>query len=515
MNYFRKQSLFREILLLAVGVFAFIVSFPIAFSKSPFWIEQLTPFWICIYLLPLLFHLQRCPRFSFLKAWSFYFLGSMGILYWIVISMKNYGELSTTLSISALIATCLFRSLFSALAIYLWTKFSSHTNRWMLGVLLLTLQDYLLHFFPFGGFPWISPGYALTPDFYWIQIADVVGFHGINISIYIVTFLLFELKTNTIKKPYVISLLSFLFVIHLYGIVRLATLPAAKNHPPLQVAWIQGNIGQAMKWNPQEKRNIIQKYQQLTQTLQTQPTDLIIWPEAAVPISFSQNNKVIIETKIHNIHTPIFFGAPSYKKVDQKKYYYNSAFLTDEQGMIIDRYDKIHLVPFGEFLPSFGFDILKKLPAVAGSFHHGNNPKLMQIKDEFFGTSICYEVLYPHMFKNLVRDGATFFVNITNDAWFDLSSGPFQHARFAILRAIETRKPLVRVANTGISALYHPTGKVELKSELFTNDVKIASVIPNKIKTIYVTTRFLAEAIMIILCILIISAWRKKSKYES
>lgn len=513
MNFLPKQPITRSYLWLLLGVVAFILSFPISFSTSVVWISMLSPIFVILYILPLLHHVETYPCKTFLKAWAFYFLGLMGVLYWVTISMKNYGNLSTFVSLLGLIATCLFRAWFIAVAIWAWKKFSTPQTRWMFGASLMTIQDWLLHYIPFGGFPWVSAGYALTPDMYWIQIADVVGMHGLNFTVYLTAFLLYENaigSKHTIFKRYCPVLL-LLLAIHMYGFFQYSDRHNTSDEKDIRIGWVQGNINQAMKWDPQERKTIIAKYQKKTLSLQNKNLDLIVWPEAALPISYPHRQTVIRETRVSNNTIPIVFGAPSFTYKDKKKVFFNSAYLTQPDGKVTFRYDKIHLVPFGEFVPTLGFDLAKHIPVLAGSFTSGTEIKPAPILNQLFGISICYEILYPSMFLSLVDQGASLFINITNDAWFDLSSGPFQHARFSIIRAIETRKPILRVANTGISALYLPSGDVTQQSEMFVDHIDTATIHPKKGHTIFTAFPYLTHILILVLLILSAMGWRKEN----
>ncbi|MEZ4819543.1 MAG: apolipoprotein N-acyltransferase [Bdellovibrionota bacterium] len=478
----------------------FICSFPIAFSKTPWDITQLSPIFIVVYLLPLLSHCQKYPSYVFLKAWGFYFVGLLGILYWITISMRNYGNLSIPLSLVGLIGTCLFRGLFAATSIWLWQRYSVPKTQWMLGTALLTIQDWLLHFIPFGGFAWISSGYALIPDIYWIQCADWVGIHGLNFSVYLLTFLLFAHLQRQHKRcmKKTIPIVALVLIIHMYGFFKYTAVKHETVPATLKIGWVQGNIHQSLKWKPSEKKRILLKYRLQTEQLLLQQPDLVVWPEASVPVSQLQDAKHVHEININSQDTPVLFGAPSYTYKNRKKAFYNSAFLTKPDGEILFRYDKMYLVPFGEFVPTFGLDLSKKIPILAGSFDAGDKIEVADLKGHPFGISICYEILYPRMFRALAQKGATFFVNITNDAWFNLSSGPFQHLRFSAIRAIETRKPLIRVANTGISALYMPSGDILYRSELFSDDRRIVEIAPSDKRTFFVFFPYTAHVVVLI-----------------
>lgn len=502
MTSLKKPNITSSHIWLWVSAVAFVLAYPISFGKDPYWIGMLSPLWMLLSLVGLMMYLDSKPQKAFIKLWAYYIITSLGVLYWIVISMRNYGNLSWSVSVGALLATCVFRALFPAVAMYLWHRYGTGRHAWMLGTVLMTLQDTLLHWIPFGGFPWVTAAYTLTPDVYWIQIADLVGLHGLNASVYLIGFLIYTHFHNPPSKLARCSFLWVLVVIHAYGVWayhHYAHQPTSKTDKRIHIGWVQGNINQSLKWNPDEKQAILKKYKDLTNTLIPSQPDIVVWPEASVPVTHLHQKDTFDHVAQPNRTFPLLFGAPSYTRKDREKTFFNSAFVADAKGKISYRYDKMHLVPFGEFVPSLGFDVEKYFPAVAGSFSAGDTLTVAKFKHHTFGVSICYEVLFARMFRSLVTQGATFFINITNDAWFDLSSGPFQHLRFAKIRAIETRRPIVRVANTGISGVYRVNGTLEHTTDLFEEDVRVVSIQPQSHMTLYATFPYLVWIFLFVL----------------
>jgi apolipoprotein N-acyltransferase len=147
---------------------------------------------------------------------------------------------------------------------------------------------------------------------------------------------------------------------------------------------------------------------------------------------------------------------------------YNSAFLVGPDATVRGRYDKIHLVPFGEYMPLRGMlFFLDKLVYGIGDFRRGEDYTVMAIPQGRFGVLICFEVIFPDLVRHFVDRGAQFLVNLTNDAWFGNSPASYQHLSMVVFRAIENRVPVVRAANTGISAVIDPTGRVLQQTDLF------------------------------------------------
>ena len=153
--------------------------------------------------------------------------------------------------------------------------------------------------------------------------------------------------------------------------------------------------------------------------------------------------------------------------------------MLSESGETLNRYDKIHLVPFGEFVPFRKIlFFIEKLVVMIGDFGRGTEATVMEKAGNKIGVSICYEIIFPDLIRQAVKNGANFLINITNDAWFGKSAASYQHMSMGALRAVENRVPIVRAANTGISGTIKATGKLKDKTELFVEDFRITQISP-------------------------------------
>jgi len=205
------------------------------------------------------------------------------------------------------------------------------------------------------------------------------------------------------------------------------------------------------------------------EALQSQP-DLVIWPEAATPFFLQDQSKLAQQVKQlpRQFNTPLLVGSPTYRQLSSGEYqYYNSAYLFSSTGEVLGRSDKIHLVPFGEYVPLGRLlAFIDKLVVGVGDFSPGE-VRPLPLNGYDLGVLVCYEAIFPQLAREYVRRGSGLLVNLTNDAWFGRSSAPYQLLAMTRFRAIENRIWIARAANTGISALISPAGRVTLAGPIF------------------------------------------------
>jgi apolipoprotein N-acyltransferase len=265
-----------------------------------------------------------------------------------------------------------------------------------------------------------------------------------------------------------------------YGHFRLSRGSQVGDSPKyLRTAIIQPNIDQSVKWDPAYQAKTISIYERLTRSSYGFGPELIVWPEAALPFFFQQDVK--FASRVFSLAEEsgafLIFGSPAYKRVHSITRYYNRAYLISPANKTPQYYDKIHLVPFGEYVPLKGLlSFINRLVPAAGDFASGEEKGPMSHGGLSTGVIICFEAIFPELARAHVRGGARILVNITNDAWFGMSSAPYQHLSMAAFRAVENKRPLVRAANTGISAYIDAQGKIVLWGGLFREEVLKASV---------------------------------------
>ena len=268
-----------------------------------------------------------------------------------------------------------------------------------------------------------------------------------------------------------ITLVIAMVAVVMYGKGRIQFIDAElKNAPRRTVAAIQGNIPQDVKWDPQFQQSTTLKYIQLSGTFKSTKTDLIVWPESATPFYLYDNPFLtrMVTARINDIGTDFLIGSPSALHREGKIIYYNSAYLIDKYGRPVEKYDKAHLVPFGEYVPFKRYlPFIGKMVAQVGDFEAGPTGRTLKWGDQRIGVLICYELIFPELARDQVKNGASLLVNLTNDAWYGRTSAPYQHFSMAIFRAVENKRALVRAANTGITGFIEPVGRIQKTTGLF------------------------------------------------
>ncbi|HLC15764.1 MAG TPA: apolipoprotein N-acyltransferase [Thermodesulfovibrionia bacterium] len=406
-----------------------------------------------------------------------YFLGTT---YWVFNSMYYYGHLSTVISLFMTLLLSLYLSLyvgsFAALFNFLSTR--SRCPALLIVPFSWTTLEFLRSYI-FTGFPWSSLGYSQYNFLPIIQIADLTGIYGVsfivasfNGAIYDILYFAKKRREVPLFPPtYTIAGLLMLTVIivgvFFYGHYRLHLQNEGKK---VRVSIVQGNIRQDIKMDMAYQNTIYEKYMSLTDKVVKDSPDLIVWPEASFPYIFGtdviNSQRLVYYQKGTN--SLLLFGATLIKeKTDSDYLLANSALLLNNKGETTYSYDKIHLVPFGEYVPLRWLLPIDKLVAEVGEFVSGKENTVAQTPFGSLATVICYEIIFPGLVRKFANNGADMLVTITNDAWFGDSSAPYQHFTMAVLRAVENRMPVVRSANTGISGFIDAKGRVIQKSDIF------------------------------------------------
>ena len=313
-----------------------------------------------------------------------------------------------------------------------------------------------------GGFPWGLLGYSQHAQLAVIQVAELGGVYLVSLVIVAVNAALAALLALGPRRAWpgaagaALLLGSTLgFGAHALGVDRGAGVGS------VDVAVIQPAIEQTIKWDPARHAQILDIYERLTREAAASRPAIVLWPETATTI-FLRGDPELLERLRRlsvDIGTPILVGSID-RRDGPRGQFLNSAFLLTGQG-ITGKYDKIHLVPFGEYVPLVGLlGFVKSWAEFISEFGEGDTQTVFPLPGAPFGTVICYEIIFPELFRGFVNRGASFMANITNDAWFGETSGPWQHLGTLPLRAVEQRVAIARAANTGVSAFVDPAGRI-------------------------------------------------------
>ncbi len=414
-------------------------------------------------------------RRALLLGWLTGMTACIGVLYWIAYVIVNYGNMPLHLGVAIMLLLAsylsIYYALFAAGMVYLRKNVPLYFVAPVLWVCLEYAKSKL-----FTGFPWENLGYSQFNNIFFIQIADLAGVFGLSFLIILLNAAFFEIITERSKKSFVLAAAVLLIWsgVYGYGVVRInQSNQAMKEAPEMEVSLIQGNIDQSIKWNANFQEETIHIYEELSLRHQAVNGGLMVWPETAVPFNFQDENELQHRVKNLPVKTKswFIFGSMSYAPGKEDTDYFNSAYLLSPQGDIRGKYDKVHLVPYGEYVPLRTlFPFISRLAAGIGDFAEGKGFYPLTMGDRKVGVMICYEGILPEAARMYKNAAAELLVNITNDAWFGTTSAPYQHLSMSVFRAVETRLYLVRAANTGISAIVDPTGKVIARTEIFKKD---------------------------------------------
>jgi apolipoprotein N-acyltransferase len=312
-----------------------------------------------------------------------------------------------------------------------------------------------------------------------IQAADLVGHHGLTYLLVLVNTLLALLLCEVReagRKPLALAgpVVAVLVLAAVYSTVRwhqVERLMAGAGRMTIGV--VQGNIDQSEKWSPDNQLRTMHLYLELSRTLAGKGRpELVVWPETALPFypqTFPDISPLWDLTRRYD--TALLTGAPWFERTGEepkKIIYYNSAQLLVPDGTYGGAYHKSHLVPFGEYVPMKKLlPFLAPLVEAVGDFSPGAVTEPLAWKSARIGVLICFESIFPDIARKWSEQGANVLVNLTNDAWYGKSSAPYHSMAMTVLRAVETRRSVVRSANTGISGFIDPLGRVDTSSPIF------------------------------------------------
>jgi apolipoprotein N-acyltransferase len=476
-----RQILLRWLLPISTGAM-------LALALPPFNASQLG--WVA--LIPLLFALENCSLGESFRRGYIAGLVFFGATVWWVIYTTEGGA-PFVAALSGVVALVAFLALyfgaggawFSAVRKLLSKADTDSAWRNLLVAIVSSAGWVTLEWirgkFLFGGFGWNGLAITQHDAVPLIQFACFTGVYGVSALVCFLNFAFFQtirryMRNVGAEKPlrrlswefYIAILLLCLAFMHGLHEIR-----AGRDIEPakvLRLALIQGDIPQTLKFEPAQKPMILERYGSLTRKVIAMRPELIIWPETATPepLQFDPESFALATNLAHEANAFLLTGTIDVTRFTTNQVEaFNGAILVRPDGSLGGIYHKIHLVPFGEYVPLRKIvPVLKWVTPITDSFERGDTFTLFEISGMRFGTVICFEDTLPEVCREFVRFGADFMVNLTNDAWFKTSPEAEMHLANAIFRCAETRRPLVRCTNSGVTCIVDQFGFVDPKTRL-------------------------------------------------
>ncbi len=533
-----NNTVAKDCLLLILGAGLYTLAAPPYEWASAAWVA-LAPLFLVIR--------GKTPRGAFLAGLAYGVLFCAGIAYWVYLAVAAYFPfpfpldlLFTLLSYSFFVGS--YTGLAAAFSCVLMRGGCPILGS--LGVPALWVMGEFARSSLFSGFSWELLGYTQYRHLPLIQIADLTGVYGVSFLLAISGYVVAEMwrwgkvksqkskvKSQKLKgdlelgtrnpkpetwnselrtrnpKPETrnsklcnpqSALVPFpwtalgvfaasLVIILSYGAFRLSESASLPTTPPVRLALVQGQVPPAQRWKRVHYANTLFRYATLTRRGigQAHP-DLIVWPEFAVGFYLDREPPLRGQlgqfTKAMN--AALLLGAPRVENTETGERYYNSAYLLAPGGTLLDVYDKVRLLPFAEYRPLALPSLVPHNAEHPSDFTAGSRSTVFSLPQGNFGVLICYEATYPYLARRLVRNGAQFFVNLSNDTWLAGEAAAAQHFSMTVFRAVENRRALARVATAGITGFVDPFGRVSQLSDA-TENVVIGDILPRHQLSVY------------------------------
>jgi len=435
-------------------------------------------------LVPLLIALARPastrPRRAFLLGFLTGLVYFSGTLYWLTDVMTTFGDLGRGTAIAVALLLIVYLSLYPALAAYVvgrGVRAFGVRALWAMPLAWMAGEYGRRHII--SGFPWEPLGNSQVDVTPIAQAASLVGVDGLSGIVALASVAIAWLIVGPAgRRRYLPVAVVAVVLASLagWGAHRVAAGELLTAGTPVRVGLVQGNVAQGEKWNDALADRIYARYLAMSRQAIQRGATLVLWPESATPFMFEEHPEAeAIRLLARETGARLFIGSDQIERAARR--YYNSAFLIQPTGSVGGIYRKIHLVPFGEYVPlesilSFAGPLVQQV----GGFTPGDRLTIFQLREGAFSTGICYEAVFPELSREAVQRGSQLLTSITNDAWFGRSSAPWQHFAMARMRSVETGRYLARAANTGVSAIVDPYGRVVQATPLFEEAVSVGEV---------------------------------------
>ena len=435
-------------------------------------------------LVPLLIVLgrpARSERRPVLLGLTTGVVGFGGTLYWLTDVMTTFGDLSSGVAAGVALLLIVYLSLYPALVAHIVARgVRTFGPRALWATPPIWAAGEWARGHVMTGFPWVPLGNSQIDVAPIAQAASLVGVYGLSALVVLGSVALAWLVVAPPGRGRLAPVAAVAVLIGglaVWGAVRVGGGALLTAGTPIRVALVQGNVAQGQKWDPAFEDMIYRRYLAMSREAVARGASLVMWPESATPFFFEEHPAAeAIRLLARETGARLFVGSDQIER-GAKPRLYNSAFLIQPTGSVGGVYRKMHLVPFGEYVPlesilSFAGPLVEQV----GGFAPGQTLTVFQVREGTFTTGICYEAVFPELSREAVLRGSQLLTSITNDAWFGRSSAPWQHLAMARMRSVETGRYLARAANTGVSAVVDPYGRVIQSTPLFEQTVAVGEV---------------------------------------
>jgi apolipoprotein N-acyltransferase len=440
--------------------------------------------WIA--LVPLLVALQgatglRAARLGYVTG----AVSAIGLLYWTAFVVFQYGGgIPRVVAVLITLALCFAFAVFPLLFGWaLGRVVAAFGTRGLLAAPFLWVGTELLRVHTFFEFPWCLLGYSQQPLLPVIQIASITAVFGVSfVLVASSTLLALAVVDARARRPALAGCAALVAATWGFGAWALSRrIPETGR---ISVGLVQGGIRQEDKWVPENAWSNVGRHLELTREAARRGARLVVWPESAVPFLYDEEPALSarLEELVRRDSLYLYFGNDDRESTPQPRgRIFVGAKLLGPEGEITARYRKMHLVPFGEYVPlqwlfTLGGRVAAKVVQEVSDFTPGSDAVTAPVEGHRIGGYICYEAIFPALVRRFPAAGAELLVNITNDAWYGTTSAPYQHLAMAAFRAIENRRYMVRAANTGITAVVDPWGRILEPTKLYEPTVLVREV---------------------------------------
>jgi apolipoprotein N-acyltransferase len=494
-----RLSLFKYLLAAVAGVL-----WGLNFGREPLLVAS----WLSLAPLFLFLGTRHAGRLGFVHGLAAWMTG----LYWVAPTLQTYGGMPLPMGIALTSLLAAYLALYHAVFAWLGAAIWRTGGAWRLAALpaLWVALEWLRTYLG-GGFPWNLAAYAWVDVPGALPLSAWIGPYGVSFLVLLTSASVAAAVQKRRWQPAAVGLLIPLLLLSLAGrwSLRRGAEEVRADWPGEAVRLLQPNIQNLVEW---EEAAVMSNYRKLVDLSEEacQPGSLVVWPESAAwPFLYGRDPILEQDLKrLTDMGCTVLFNSSHPVGTS----FYNSAFLLS-RGAPLARYDKRHLVPFGEYVPFQGlFSWMDKLARNAGDFRPADETTLLPWGQEKLGMAICYEVVFPDEVADLVEDGATLLVTVTNDAWYGDTTAPWQHFRAARFRAAENRRTLLRAAITGVSALVGPDGSVRAQIGVFEQGVISARVVGSAVLTPYARLPWLVPVLSTALAAFALYFARRRSQ---